>query len=579
MTVIEVNFLTGRFTATAHYDRTAHEWPPHGARLFSAMVATWADADPPDDKERAALEWLEAQPPPRISAPVAVPRRVVSYFVPVNDSRIVSASQYERRSATIAQLLAQFEDQVARDFGELTKKSEKLQRDIDKARDVTSLVGEAKKTPVGSAVALLPDDRGKKERHFPSLSLVGKEKLSDAGAGTGGQERATTETRVVFAWDAEPPIELREPLDSLLARVARLGHSSSLVSCRLLDVAPSATHLPGGGALEMRWVRRGQLNALEAEHQQHQGIRPRSLPFLGVQYQETNPAEVLPSQLLRPATAGDLVVFELHPKYRHLPMTRTVELSRVLRKAILSYTQDPPPAGVSGHMSDGQPSDMPHISFLALPNVGNEHADGRIMGLAVLLPDSLDEGARRATLRAIGNWERNRRTQGALLRLSMGTRGVVEMKRARAPFTLVSLRPETWEGSSRWWASAIPVALPAHPGDLRRGTSQARAKAWARAKDGVCASCVHVGLPHPESVSVSLVPHLKGVRPARDFPVFRQGSETRSVARRLVHVVIEFPEKVSGPLILGSGRFLGLGLMRPLDASVAKFSQGGADDD
>ena len=56
---IEVNFLTGRFVATCHNDRRQPEWPPHPARLYSALVAAWADADKPNPSERAALEWLE----------------------------------------------------------------------------------------------------------------------------------------------------------------------------------------------------------------------------------------------------------------------------------------------------------------------------------------------------------------------------------------------------------------------------------------------------------------------------------------------------------------------------------------
>ena len=74
MTVIEVSFLTGRYGATSHHDREQ----PSGRRMVLAVLShgsAWADAEPPDGAERAALEWLEAQPPPRISAPEAVPRR------------------------------------------------------------------------------------------------------------------------------------------------------------------------------------------------------------------------------------------------------------------------------------------------------------------------------------------------------------------------------------------------------------------------------------------------------------------------------------------------------------------------
>ena len=62
------------------------------------------------------------------------------------------------------------------------------------------------------------------------------------------------------------------------------------------------------------------------------------------------------------------------------------------------------------------------------------------------------------------------------------------------------------------------------------------------------------------------MPHLVGARPAQDFPVFRQGrGASGGVVRRLIHASVEFPDEVSGPLVLGSGRFMGLGLMRPAD--------------
>ena len=172
MTVIEVNFLTGRYCATSHHDRAEPEWPPHGARLFSAMVAAWADAELPDEAERAALEWLEALPPPRITAPEAVGRRVVSHFVPVNDASVIALGQYQRRANALRELTAQWEDQVDASKGKVTKRIERLQDKINKARDVESLAGKVASTNEASALALLPDGRVKKERHFPSVTLV-----------------------------------------------------------------------------------------------------------------------------------------------------------------------------------------------------------------------------------------------------------------------------------------------------------------------------------------------------------------------------------------------------------------------
>ena len=564
MTVIEVNFLTGRYCATSHHDRAEPEWPPHCARLFSAMVATWADAESPDDGERAALEWLEALPPPRISAPEATRRRVVSHFVPINDASVISPTPYRNRANALEDLIAQWESQLDASDGEITKKVERLQDKINKACDVDSLVEKPGTTNPKSALALLPDGRVKKERYFPSVTLVESEATGTTGDQASSGPRAGLTPPVTYSWDQSVPPEIAEALDGLLCRVTRLGHSASLVSCRLRDEEPTATHMPGAGTMMLRWVRPGQLAALEREHQRHQAIRPRSLPFRAVPYRKAASEKAETSDPVRPSTAGDLIVFELEPQHRHLPTTRAAELARVLRESVLSHVPDPLPEGVSGHLPDGTPTGAPHIGFLALPNVGHEHADGRIMGLAVVLPPELDALARDATLRGIGSWER--RCGDRPLQLTMGRGGVVEMRRRQPPFALLSLRERVWTRPTRWWTSATPLALPTHPGNLRRGTPAARTRAWARAEAAVARSCEHVGLPRPAEVQVSLVSQLVGVRPATDFPEFRQGRGAKGgVVRRLIHATVGFAEPVRGPLVLGSGRFLGLGLMRPLD--------------
>ncbi len=575
MTVIEVSFLTGRYSATAHHDRGAPEWPPHGARLFSAMVATWADVDTPDEAERDALEWLESLPPPRITAPEVVGRRIVSHYVPVNDASVVSVKSYDRRAGKIANLIAEWEDEVEVSQGEITKKAERLQVKINKEREVDSLTGKAGTTNPVSALELLPDSRPKRERYFPSVTLVEPQDSGSTAEQVLTTPRFKSAPPVIFAWDEEPSPELRQALDELLSRVTRLGHSSSLVSCQLLREGPAATHMPGDGPTILRWVRPGQLAELQREHQRHRAVRPRSLPFRGVRYCEVKPKKDGTADPIHPSTSGDWIIFELSPAHRLKPMTRTVEFTRVLRQAILKYVPDPVPEGVSGHLPDGTPTSSPHIAFLALPNVGHEHGDGRIMGLAVSLPQDLDEVARNATLRGIGLWERERRNTP--LRLTMGQGGEVQMHRRQPPFALVSLRPHVWGRPSRSWTSVTPIALPTHPGDLRRGSPAARAKAWARAEAAVARSCKHVGLPNPSDVRLSFVSQLVGARPANDYPTFRQGG----VVRRLVHAAVEFAEPVSGPLMLGSGRFLGLGLMRPVIESSANpaTAEGGINDE
>ena len=551
MLAIEVNFLTGRFVATAHHDRRAAEWPPHPARLFSALVAAWADDDTPSSEERQALEWLEAQDPPSIAASKAVARKVLTNFVPVNDTAVIGTSWYDRRAKEVGRLMDEIDTASEDSSAKSAKLAERLDGKLAKARDVSDQVANAGKTNPDEAVKLLPDHRGKQAREFPSVT--------------------PNEPRVTYIWaGTQTSPETTEALDGLLSRVTRLGHSSSLVSCRLTPDPPEQTCEPGPVGEMLRTVRRGQLAALEREHDRHEAVKPRSLPFTAVRYQPVEPDKT--GAHLRPDTAGHLIVFEFHPSSRRFPATRAVKIAKTLRDAIFRYAEDPIPEGLSGHREDGSPVPLPHVGFLPLPWVGHAHADGRIMGAAVSVPDSLDEPSRRAVLRAVGTWESEAGAESTArsyqysLRLVMGRSGDVDMKRLTGfEPTLDTLRTKTWSRPSRRWVSATPVALPTNPGPLSTGTAAARAKAWAKAEQAVVDSCRHVGLPEPSAVTVSLDPFIRGVRPAAHFPAFRQsGRDGQPVARRLVHASVTFEQPVAGALALGAGRYFGLGLMRPV---------------
>ncbi len=545
MTAIEVTLLTGRYVATAHHDRRSHEWPPHPARLFSALVATWADDEDADPDERSAIEWLEGQNAPAITAShpdgVSV-RRPVSHFVPVNDAAVISGAQYRNRAGRIADLEDEHHQLFDSLGGEVTRKVERLRDKIDKERDVALLVDSLGATNPKAAEALLPEGRGKQERQFPSV---------------------TPDCPVVtFAWDQTPEPHLTAALDGLLSRVTRVGHSSSLVSCRLVESPPSPTMAPGDGSMVLRCTQRGQLAALEQAHSQHLGVRPRALPFVGVRYSQVH-SEVEVGSVVRPDIAGDFVVFEIPADKRRMPMTRTVELTEALRGAVFHHAEDPLPEGLSGHRPSGSPSRDPHVAFVALPNVGHTHADGRLMGLAIMLPDQLDERASRAAYRAIGMWERAE--PRGFCRLTLAGGDVLDLQRRQSPFEFLSLRHRTWAQPSRCWVSTAPIALPKSPGRLTRGSPSSRAKSWAAAEEQVRQSCAHVGLPEPEVVAISLDPLIAGARPAGDYPAFVQGTRRGDgVRRRLVHAAVLFDQEIQGPFTVGSGRFLGLGLMRPV---------------
>lgn len=545
---IEVHFLTGRYVATSHNDRRAGEWPPHPARLFSAMVAAWAEPEEPDPKERKALEWLEGLGAPAIATSDAVPRRTVSHFAPVNDASVISRSLQERRAAEVYDLSDRVHEALVLSRGEVTPFVERLQKRLAGKRNVTNATDRAGKTPPGAAVAMLPEGRGKQERAFPSV--------------------VPDEPRVTYIWSDCMADAQASALDRLLERVTRLGHSSSLVSCRVVPIPPSPTLVVAadGRGISLRTVRRGQLVELERRFARHQGHLPRSLPYTAVRYRavEKAPADTL----LRPDTAGEWIVFELAHDCRAFPVTRGVELALAMRTAILAHAEDPIPEALSGHQPDGRPTLFPHVATAPIPHVASPHSDGRMLGIAVSVPDSMDGVSRTALHRAIGLWERtvldDRIHRRGYLTLAMGSRSEVRLRRVTGVSELISLRLALWKRPSRRWLSATPVALPRHPGSLTRGSSAVRARAWSRAETSVRLACEHVGLPDPSEVRLSLDPWMSGARKVADFPPFRQtGRNGDPVRRQLVHVSLTFQDRVCGPFMLGAGRFVGLGLMRP----------------
>lgn len=547
MFAIEINFLTGRYVATSHYNRSLPEWPPHPARLFSAMVAEWAvDQDP---SEREALEWLEAQSPPSITASDEYPRKVVKHFVPVNDTAIISQSAYFNKLGRIQELDQSYWAEIETSEGEITPKAERINSKINKELDIDNLV-----TPLGStnpkaAEEMLPEGRVKQERFFPSVR--------------------PEEPRVTFTWNTDPQPKISETLDTLISRVTRLGHSSSLVSCRIRIQPPPPRLIPSTVGESLRGVAPGQLQTLEREFSKHKGIKPRSLPHVEVRYREFEEPEL---ELTRPNNAGSWQVFAFNLNSRSVPSTRTVAITKVFRGAIFKNAQDPIPEELTGHGPDGAPSKLPHVGFYALPWVGHKHSDGRIMGLALNIPHGLNDGAIQALYHAINNWEKGQGPSDLPLYFSKNTN--LTIQRLTTNSDLATLRPGRWRRESTKWVTATPIALPIHPGKLTKGTSKARSKAWQNAEEAIVKSCRHVGLPEPSYVTVSFDPFILGARPAPRYPTFSQiGNGGKEICRKLVHAAITFDTPVSGPLALGAGRFIGLGLMLPLIDKKPKNSE------
>jgi CRISPR-associated protein Csb2 len=238
-----------------------------------------------------------------------------------------------------------------------------------------------------------------------------------------------------------------------------------------------------------------------------------------------------------------------------LPFSRAEDIARALRGALLHHAEDPPPAVLSGHEPDGRRLTRPHAAFVALPAMGPDGTVGGIAGAAILLPREIASQELQAVLLAAARWER------AGLRLVLGRLGAMRLARCDGAAPGNGFGPWAWTGPSRRWASVTPAALHHNPGNLAARDPEAAARATRRAAAIVTGACAHIGLPAPVSVRVARRSRFPGVPSAPEFMPFpRNASGPERFQRVCVHVELEFAEPVEGPVLLGAGRYFGVGL-------------------
>ena len=572
MLAIELEFLTGHYVATAYDNRDLPEWPPHPARVFSALVATWASAGKPP-AETAALEWLQQQPAPTIYASETHPRDALPVFVPVNDTSVVSPPSTARQRVNDAQ-----QKLAAAKLGGKPKAITRAQKALAKAKqklrdDTAKRIAASKITSDGmkAAVQLLPGGRNRQARSFPSVNPL--------------------DPRVRLSWNATPPSSVRDSLCNMCRRLVRVGHSSSFVRATVLNgKASEITHLDvfnptKAGPITMRIPMSDQLDKLVTAHESHREVAPRVLPCSYQSYRRGDEMEIQDVQ--KTLFDPDWYLFvrrdrdptsNTSGKGLRLPHTATVAVAEALRGALQKHCpRQPPPAIISGHEEDGRPGRDPHLAIVPLPYVASHHADGQILGIAVILPRTASENDRREVADAISEWEQNEQQHGQtpghhdfvpgqdtpVMRLRMGRAGTMLVQRlVYGQPNLMTLRTSTWTSASHCWVSATPIALDRNPGNLHDRNARKRAKAFAEATKTIQRACTHVRLPQPAYVDVVRAAVLPGTTKPQNFPPFPL--ERRKHRRVLVHARLWFDEPVAGPVLLGAGRFFGLGLCRPI---------------
>ncbi len=605
MLAIEIEFLTGRYAATAHNDRGRAEWPPHPARFFSALVAALHDNDVADPGEREALLWLEQQhiPPSLWVTPESMVwrRQIQDVYVPVNDVALGLDSEIRRaeEATKVAEgILASAKNDMQEATLLLQETKDLLSRRKMKAAELKEALKDQKNCLSARNKALAKATKDRQKANATLAAAIEAPQIVDAPppataletvtavmpppfVGYGGkdakgrmkrQQGRTRQVRtfpvirpepptVAFLWPAADPAAHRPALEQLCARVTRLGHSSSLVRCSVVDREITPTLVPQDeGDIVLRVIGPGQLERLERAFQHHRGVESRSLPAFPQRYIEsTNVIVDIP--MAETVFSADWVVFERVGGSRPVA-SRATDLSRALRGALIeTHGSLDLPATLSGHTASG-PTKQPHLAYVPLPFIGHEHADSAIMGIALVLPRELPRSDRELLLRLVAKWENERSDQRGNLSLAGGTLPTIVVRRVDIS-AKATLEPMRWCRASTRFITATPIALDRNPGKLYSTHHDTARKAALEAQQSISDACLRVAGVRPCSVEVSLAPLLAGALHVRDFLPWpgRQGR----MPRVPIHADIRFELPVKGPLLLGAGRYFGLGLCLPVE--------------
>ena len=126
-----------------------------------------------------------------------------------------------------------------------------------------------------------------------------------------------------------------------------------------------------------------------------------------------------------------------------LPVVSTLAVTKALRETIMSRGAQPVPDWVSGHGPDGQPlrDGNGHLALVPLPFVGREHADGHMLGVALVFPQSVP---RKERGRVLGKLLVDENGRPKPVQLTLGPLGVWEVQRRDWQEQRDALEPRQW---------------------------------------------------------------------------------------------------------------------------------------
>ncbi len=491
----------------------APEWPPAPARVFQALVAGATRGNVLRADAISALEWLESLPPPVIAAPHARMGHRVEMFVPNNDADAVGGDP--RKIADIR-----------------TRKLVQPRLLDGESAFIYAwrIVGEPE--PASTILEVATD-------------------LYQLGRG------------IDMAWAVGEIVD-----DEVIT--ARLGDHRGTI------------HRPGGSteASSLPCPAVGSLESLTRRHRAN--ITKMRLEGVG------SAARMLFSQPPKPRfiqvgyeAEGQSLLYELRDRQHDLarspwPLSRIVALTERLRNGAAARMREAFPEqhdvierALIGRKADGR-DDGPiaeRVRIVPLPSIGHEHVDRSVRRVVVEVPVGCSFSVSDVDW-AFSGLETTDPTTGETdsFVLTPTPTGSDNMLR----------RFQAESGARRWrsvTAAALPMSAQRRRIDPSRQRAEAKGAGERMAEESSAVGAVHAALRHAgihaHVVDVMVQREPFSIRGARAEAF---GTGTRFAKERLWHVGLELSEPVHGPLLIGDGRFLGLGLMAPVFETEGIFA-------
>lgn len=512
--VLEVEFLLGVAFIAKHPATDEPDWPPQPDRVFSALVAAWA-ARGEHAEEHAALEWLEAEDPPRILAGPAHPRPAPKAYVPPNDDKSGNKgnirllpdhrSRQERRfpAAILSDPIVKYIwPNSAADEATLAA-LECLARDVAYVGHSSSLTRcrffqSAATEPLGGA------------RHAARRIYPGRLKELCAGFASRPIRRPTAGTPVLH--EPEPSTQLQSVFGEQWIVLEHIdGPIPDLRACAVVAKRLRDALMSGFPRELIPEIVSGHSADGMPSHASHLAIVPMS--FVGFDHADGGIhgfALVLPRDHER-------TMQEIRTGARNIQTDAAREIDRVFRASLGKITKQ------------------------------DVARDRRIFSLY---------GNGRSSADAPSSAE---------ITFALGGAGSGK----------ASLRAERYIGPARVWMTATPIVLDRHLRTPSRAKTRGDGDAYAReVADLIADACENIGLPRPLRVVSDKHSAIEGApssRPSGAAPHWTNWRVPEAFrTRHLAHATIEFAEPVQGPLILGAARFVGLGLCLPRNPVAAQ---------